>query len=51
MGQGTTMQAQAGAQAQAQPFNPGMYTSASDCLTAAAAANAALGQCNSVKAK
>jgi hypothetical protein len=51
IGQG--MQAQAGAQAQmqAQPFNPGMYTSASDCLTAAAAANAALSACSSVKAK
>ena len=47
--QGTAMQAQAGAQAQS--FNPGMYTSASDCLTAAAAANAALSQCSSVKAK
>jgi len=50
MGQGSAgMQAQAGAQAQT--FNPGMYTSASDCLTAAAAANAALSQCSSVKAK
>jgi hypothetical protein len=49
MAPGTSMQAQAGAQAQT--FNPGMYTSASDCLTAAAAANAALSQCSSVKAK
>jgi hypothetical protein len=43
------MQAQAGAQAR--PFNPGIYTSASDCLTAASAAGAALSQCSSVKAK
>ena len=50
MGQGSMgMQAQAGAQAR--PFNPGMYTSASDCLTAASAAGAQLSACSSVKAK
>jgi hypothetical protein len=33
------------AQAQAQPFSPSAYASASDCLTAAALANQPLSQC------
>jgi hypothetical protein len=47
-GQGTQagMQSQAQMQAQAQTFNPGAYGKASDCLTAAAAAHAALSQCS-----